>query len=131
MASAARAAGMETRKVLTADFIPYGELWLNPNDPLAAKYLEGKRCFGARIPVQFLFVATVRLMDCVPMGKVLVCSLLWHEGNEGDADGDAIAMLLIPDQFADEAQKRWADPKYRWLTTGGYKGIRFPKGAQP
>ena len=58
------------------------------------------------------------------LGVVMVDALSWHIVNEGDADGDSIAMLPVPEQFAAEAWKRWHASENAYLTGQGYALVR-------
>ena len=122
----ARGASMDTCRVHTTDTLPMWELHINPNSPLAAtpEYQEGETVFAVRTPVNFVMPFKVVHNPNVPLGVVMVDALSWHIANEGDADGDSIAMLPVPEQFAAEAWKRWHASENAYLTGQGYALVR-------
>ena len=74
---------------------------VNPNGPMAKMLgLDKSVTFGqivglTRTPMPFMTAAFVRLDNACPVGHVFVSPKVWHAANEGDSDGDGIALLNL------------------------------------
>ncbi len=94
--------------------IGYGEVGLNPNDPVVKSLLnkkgfvvEGDLAIVSRSPMGSVFAGRVKLTDKCPIGTILVKASLWAYGNEGDGDGDPASELFLGanGQFKDQIEK--------------------------
>jgi hypothetical protein len=92
-------------KTIDLDYIADDEVGINPNDPLViqGKIKDGDWLYVTRSPMISMVLLRAKVTDKAPIGTFLIDSLVWHEGNEGDGDGDGIAGLLAARQKADES----------------------------
>lgn len=95
-----RTGSMLTRKVApTSRFgVEAWELHVNPADPrvLDGTLVPGQIVGANRVPVVFWGALKVVLNDKTPIGVFEIDAYCWAAINEGDGDGDTIAVLLLP-----------------------------------
>lgn len=102
------------------------EIHVNPNDYLvmAKKLKEGDVVLGFRIPVYNATAWKIVLDEQTPMGVFQVHPLCWHAANEGDFDGDGIAILPVPTALHESTWEKFHAAKY-----GGWRGYFTLRGA--
>jgi hypothetical protein len=141
MSKGSRACTMYQGKIHTADYIPEGEVWLHPDCPMAALFPDGSTALLVRTPVKTAAPARVRHTLEAVIGVFMVCAMYWHKANSGDADGDSVAAIPVPEEgeivvqasnaagmtkstqverFADEVWRRWFLKENQFLTQEGY-----------